>query len=95
MNKKIIQGNSNKIKVTTAILAGFFIPAFFIGTQLDIAPLTSIYGYSCFDAIKKFVCNGSDSDCNNMKTKECKKGTLDGTICTQKFVSNDLKVSSD
>ncbi len=53
MNKKIIQGNSNKIKVTTAILPGFFISAFFIGTLLDIAPLTSIYGYSCFDAIKK------------------------------------------
>ena len=56
MNKKIIQGNSNKIKVTTAILPGFFISFFFIGTLLDIAPLTSIYGYSCFDAIKKCIC---------------------------------------
>ena len=56
--------------------------------------MTTASGYTCSAILKKCVCNGSDNDCNNMKTKECKNGVLDGTICKQKFVSNDLKASS-
>ena len=95
MNKEIIQEKNGKPKITIAILVGFFIPAFLVGTLLNIVPLTSVSGYTCSSILKKCVCNGSDNDCNNMKTKECKNGTLDGTSCKQKFVSDDLIASSD
>ena len=94
MNKKIIQEKNKKPKTTIAILVGFFISAFLVGSLLNIVPLTTASGYTCSTILKKCVCNGSDNDCNNMKTKECKK-YLEGTSCKQKFVSNDLKASSD
>ncbi len=94
MNKKIIQEKNNKPKTTIAVLVGFFISAFLVGGLLDIVPLTTASGYTCSAILKKCVCNGSDNDCNTMKTKECKNGTLEGTSCKQKFVNTDSVVIS-
>ncbi len=55
MNKEIIQEKNSKSKITIVILVGFFIPAFLVGTLLNIVPLTSVSGYTCSSILKKCV----------------------------------------
>ena len=92
MNKKLKPEESGKFKPLFQIIAGFFIAAFVIGSVTCLTTVTIGYGYQCFDSIKKCVCNGSDKDCNTMKSKECKGEVVDNK-CTKKLISDELKLT--
>ena len=92
MNKNSKPEEIRKFKGVFQTIAGFFITAFVIGSVLSLTTVTIGYGYQCFDSIKKCVCNGSDKDCNTMKSKECKGEVVDNK-CTQKLISDELKLA--
>jgi hypothetical protein len=92
MNKKLKPEESGKFKPSFQTIAGFFIAAFVIGSILSLTTVTIGYGYQCFDSIKKCVCNGSDKDCNTMKSKECKGEVVDNK-CTKKLINNELQLT--
>jgi hypothetical protein len=91
MNKNSKPEEIRKFKDVFQTIAVFFITAFVIGSVLSLTTVTIRYGYQCFDSIKKCVCNGSDKDCNTMKSKECKGEVVDNK-CTQKLISDELKL---
>jgi hypothetical protein len=84
---------SRKFKTTFQTIAGFFISAFVIDSILGLTTVTTGYGYQCFDSIKKCICNGSDKDCNTMKSKEC-KGEVEDNKCTKKLINNELQLTT-
>jgi hypothetical protein len=92
MNKKSKPEKSGISKTNFQIIAGFFIAAFAIGSVLSLTTVTKGFGYQCFDTIKKCVCNGSDKDCNTMKSKVCKGEVVDNK-CTKKLVNDELKLT--
>ena len=92
MNEKFKPKETNQYKTVFQIIAGFFIAAFVMGSVASLTTVTIGYGYQCFDTIKKCVCNGSDNDCNNMKSKECKGEVVDNK-CTKKLINDELKLT--
>jgi hypothetical protein len=83
MNKKSKPEKSKKFKTNLQTFTGFFIFAFVIGSLLSLTTVTMGYAYQCSDILNKCVCNGSDKDCNTMKSKECKGEVVDNK-CTKK-----------
>ena len=92
MNKKLKPEESRKFKISFQTIAGIFIAAFVIGSILSVTTVAIGYGYLCFDSIKKCVCNGSDKDCNTLKSKECKGEVVDNK-CTKKLINDELKLA--
>lgn len=92
MNKKLKPEKSGKSKTAFQTIAEVFIAAYAVGSILSLTTVTIGYGYQCFDSIKKCVCNGSDKDCNTMKSKECKGEVVDNK-CTKKLINHELKLA--
>lgn len=92
MNKIFKPKESSSCKTVFQLIAGFFVAAFVIGSVLSLTTVTTGYAYQCFDTIKKCVCNGSDNDCNNMKSKECKGEVVDNK-CTKKLINDELRLA--
>ena len=92
MNKNSKPEENRKFKDVFQTIAGFFIAAFVIGSILSLTTVTTGYAYQCYDTIKKCVCNGSDKDCNTMKSKECKGEVVDNK-CTKKLINDNLELA--